>query len=99
VSTSNGTAGRSTGSPPASGQTSAAGSKKTPRTPRRLVLLADGDDSTVERVLAEYSGTETNGKGVHEDIQRLAAAHPGRCVAAEWLSPLGWTRFLWCRKT
>ncbi len=73
-------------------------SSSTPRCPRRLVLLADGEDSAVLEVLAEYRGAEVSGKRLHADLQRLAAEHRGRCVAAEWLGPLGWTRFLWCRK-
>jgi hypothetical protein len=72
--------------------------QRSPRAPRRLVLLADGEYGEVERVLAEYQGAEVSGKRLHADIQRLAAEHPGRCVAAEWLGKLGWTRFLWCRK-
>jgi hypothetical protein len=66
------------------------------RAPRRLVLLAAGDDGPAEKVLAEYPGEQA--RKVHEDIQRQAAQHPGRVVAAEWQGPLGWTRFLWCRK-
>jgi hypothetical protein len=69
-----------------------------PRAPRRLVLLLDGADSAVERVLAEYAGPAVSGNTLHADLQRHAAQHPGREVAAEWLGPLGWTRFLWCRK-
>src|SRR5205807_1538786 len=38
----------------------AAGGRKT--APRRLVLLAGGEDSDVERVLAEYTGAEGRGK-------------------------------------
>jgi hypothetical protein len=64
-----------------------------------LVLLADGEDSAVAEVLAEYPpGTDGVGARVHGDIQRYADEHRGRQVAAEWLGPLGWTRFLWCRK-
>jgi hypothetical protein len=74
----------------------ASGGRKTVR--RRLVLLAAGEDSESERVLAEYTGGEGRGKDVHADIERLAAQHPGKCLAAEWLGRLGWTRFLWCRK-
>jgi hypothetical protein len=66
--------------------------------PRRLVLLAGDEGSAVERVLAEYPGAEGRGKVVHADIEKVAVRHPGRCVAAEWLGPLGWTRFLSCRK-
>jgi hypothetical protein len=67
------------------------------RCPRRVVLLSDGEDSTAERVLQEYHGAEVSGKRLHADVHRLASEHRGRYVAAEWLGPLGWTRFLWCR--
>jgi hypothetical protein len=70
----------------------------TPRAPRRLVLLKEGGDSPVEAVLAEYCGADVSGNRLHTDLQRFASEHPGREVAAEWLGPLGWTRFLWCRK-
>lgn len=68
------------------------------RAPRRLVLLADGEDSAVKQVLAEYRGAEISGTRLHADLQRLADEHRGRTVAAEWQGALGWTRFLWCRK-
>jgi hypothetical protein len=68
------------------------------RCPRRIVLLCDGEDSEVEQVLIEYKDTEVSGKRLHADVQRLADEHRGPCVAAEWLGPLGWTRFLWCRR-
>jgi len=70
----------------------------TPRTPRRLVLLRGDEDSEVAAVLAEYQGADVSGNRLHADLQRQAAEHPGRCIAAEWLGKLGWTRFLWCRK-
>jgi hypothetical protein len=73
-------------------------STSSPRVPRRLVLLADGEDSEVVQVLREYSGADVSGKRIHADLQRFAAEHPGRQVAVEWLGTLGWTRFLWCRK-
>lgn len=66
--------------------------------PRRVVLLEAGEHSAVERVLAEFTGSEGSGKDAHAQIERHATNHAGRCVAAEWLGPLGWTRFLWCRK-
>ena len=72
-------------------------SNSSPRCPRRVVLLRNGEDSEVECVLQEYHGGEVSGKRLHIDVQRLAALHRGRYVAAEWLGPLGWTRFLWCR--
>ena len=68
------------------------------RAPRRVVLLADGEDSPVEQVLVEYQGAEAHTAPLHEDVQRFAAAHRGQLVAAEWLGPLGWVRFLWCRR-
>jgi hypothetical protein len=49
-------------------------------------------------VLAEYEGADVSGKRLHADLQRLADEHRGQCVAGEWRGPLGWTRFLWCRK-
>ena len=73
-------------------------SSGSPRVPRRIVLLAGAEDSEVAQVLREYSGAEVSGKRLHADLQRFAAEHRGRQVAAEWLGTLGWTRFLWCRK-
>jgi hypothetical protein len=70
----------------------------TPRSPRRIVLLEADEHSGVARVLAEYDGPDVSGNRIHQDVQRLAAQHPGRHVAVEWLGPQGWTRFLWCRK-
>jgi hypothetical protein len=52
----------------------------------------------VAAVLREYQGSEVSGKRLHADLLLQAAEHAGRCVAAEWLGPLGWTRYLWCRK-
>jgi len=72
---------------------------ETKRAPRRVVLLEGaGDSDAVSEVLKEYAPAEVSGKRLHEDVQRLAGERPGRTVAAEWLGPLGWTRFLWCRK-
>jgi hypothetical protein len=68
-----------------------------PRMPRRVVLLATDQQSVAAEVLAEYQGSDVSGNRLHGDVQRLAAEHPGGWVAAEWLGPLGWTRFLWCR--
>lgn len=73
-------------------------SSASPRCPRRVVLLRDGEDSPTEQVLLEYQGAEVSGKRLHADVQRLAGEHRGRCIAAEWLGPLGWTRFLWCQR-
>jgi hypothetical protein len=84
--------------PPGSNGSAAKSTSATPRAPRRLVLLRDGDDSEVEHVLAEYRGAEVSGAKLHVELQRFAAQHQGRCVAAEWLGSLGWNRFLWCRK-
>ena len=80
---------RGNGTPPAASAS---------RCPRRLVLLLAEQDSEVAEVLGEQNGTEVSGKRIHADIQRFATEHRGSCVAAEWLGPLGWTRFLWCRK-
>ncbi len=68
------------------------------RRPRRLVLLADEPNGPVQEVLAEFRGADISGNRVHADLQRLSEEHAGRYVAAEWLGPLGWTRFLWRRK-
>jgi hypothetical protein len=62
------------------------------------VLLQGDEQSAVERVLQEYAGSQISGTRLHADLQRQAAEHPGRLVAAEWQAALGWTRFLWCRK-
>lgn len=75
-----------------------AASQGSSRGPRRLVPLADGESSDVAQVLAEYRGADVRGKHLHEDLQRLAVEQRGRWVAGEWLGPLGWVRFLWCRK-
>lgn len=68
------------------------------RCPRRVVLLCDDAASAVERVLVEYQGAEISGKRLHADVRRLADEHRGRCIAAEWLGPLGWKRFLSCQR-
>jgi hypothetical protein len=75
-----------------------AASSSTPRCPRRLVVLAGDEDSAAEQVVQEYHGAEVSGKRLHADLRRCADEHPGKCVAAEWLGSLGWTRFLWCRR-
>jgi hypothetical protein len=84
---------------PAFGKT---GSPKDPsitaRCPRRVVLLRDDEHSAVAEILLEMQGADVSGKRLHAELQRLASEHPGVLVAAEWLGPLGWTRFLWCRK-
>jgi hypothetical protein len=72
------------------------GSSATPRCPRRIVLLQGDERSEIDKVLAEYEGTQVSGRRLHEDVRRQAAQHPGQQIAAEWLGPLGWTRFLWC---
>ena len=68
------------------------------RAARRIVLLTAEEQSEVEKVLAEYTPPEPTGTRLHADVQDRAAEHPGRMVAAEWLGPLGWTRFLWCKR-
>jgi hypothetical protein len=67
------------------------------RRPRRLVLLNGTEDCEVRQVLAEYPAGAIKGSQVHAEVRRLAAEHPGVFVAAEWLGPIGWTRFVWCR--
>jgi hypothetical protein len=81
-----------------SGNGSVPPASSSPRCPRRVVLLRDGEQSEVAQVLLEYHGAEVSGKRLHADIQRLAEENQGQCVAAEWLGSLGWTRFLWCRQ-
>ena len=78
--------------------TAVAGNGKSVRVPRRVVLLESDEQSGPREVLVEYHGAEISGKRIHVDIRRLAADHPGSWVAAEWLGPLGWTRFVWCRR-
>ncbi len=68
------------------------------RRPRRLVLLNGTADCEVRQVLAEYPAGGIKGSQVHAEVRRLAGENPGVFVAAEWLAPLGWTRFLWCRR-
>jgi hypothetical protein len=90
--------GRSNGTGASPQQTAPAGVQRSERAPRRMVLLDGAEDSAVQQVLAEYQGDEVSGKRIHADVQRFAGEHRGRYVAVEWLGPLGWTRFLWCRK-
>lgn len=71
---------------------------KEKRAPRRIVLLQDGEASGVRQVLIEYHEAEVSGRRLHQDVQRFAVEHRGATVAGEWLGPLGWNRFLWCRK-
>jgi hypothetical protein len=87
--------GRPNGTAAAAGAPAA---KTTERKPRRLVLLAGEPNGPAASVLAEYQGSEVSGNRLHADLQRLSEENAGRYVAAEWLGPLGWTRFLWRRK-
>lgn len=80
------------------GEKNGAPAAKSARCPRRIVLLEGDEQGPVSRVLAEYEGTQVSGKRLHQDLTRLAQEHRGALVAAEWLGPLGWTRFLWCRR-
>lgn len=73
-------------------------SQKSERVPRRIVVLTGDRDSEAEQVLATYEGNAVSGRRLHRELQQYAAAHPGKCVAGEWLGKLGWTRFVWCRK-
>jgi hypothetical protein len=70
----------------------------TGRRPRRIVMLTGGEQGNVSEVLLELKGEEVTGKRLHAEVQRLARERAGALVAAEWLGPLGWTRFLWCGK-
>ena len=45
-----------------------------------------------------HGGVVTLTGHVGSYAEKCAAEHAGQCVAAEWLGPMGWTRFLWCRK-
>jgi hypothetical protein len=74
------------------------GTGSTPRVPRRVVSLASDEQSAVARVLAEYQGSDVRGNRLHADVQRLATEHAGIWIAAEWLGPRGWNRYLWCRR-
>jgi hypothetical protein len=66
--------------------------------PRRIVLLSAAEHSDIEKVLREYVPPEPTGTRLHSDLQELATEHVGGMVAAEWFGPLGWTRFLWCKR-
>ena len=63
--------------------------------PRRIVRLA-GEE--VAEVLATYEGAQVVESKVHAEVQRLAAEHPDKTIALEWLGNLGWVRYLTCRK-
>ena len=60
--------------------------------PRRVVLLADGRDSDVEKVIEEPPAL-----GCVRRARELAALRTGRTVAVEWLSKQGWVRYTWIR--
>jgi hypothetical protein len=77
-------------------ETTTNGTGSSPRVPRRVVLLASDERSDVAEVLAEYKGSDVSGNRIHADVQRLAAEYAGTWIAAEWLGPRGWNRFLWC---
>jgi len=68
------------------------------RAPRRLVLLDGDEQSAVSQVLKEYSGQAVGASRIHADLVQAAEEHPGVCAAVEWLAPIGWTRYLWCRR-
>jgi hypothetical protein len=68
-----------------------------PPAPRRIVLLAEGEESEVRQVLVEYPPSEMTGDQLHRDVRRWAEKNSGRFVAVEWLAKQGWTRYLWCR--
>jgi len=60
------------------------------RFPRRIVRL----DGQGETVLEEFASEAVTGKAVHEALIRHAKQQPKETIAAQWLSPLGWTTFL-----
>ncbi len=68
------------------------------RAERRLVLLKGDENSEVEKVLGSYDSTEPRERDMHAEIERFAVRNKGRVIAAEWHGPLGWTRFMTCRK-
>jgi hypothetical protein len=68
-----------------------------PHPPRRLVRLVGDRDSAVAEVLREYP-PETAPQLTPAEVERAAAERPGQSLAAEWLGPTGWQRFLVCRK-
>ena len=72
--------------------------EKSALAPRRIVLLSAAEHSEIETVLREYAPPEPTGTRLHTDLQELATEHVGVMLAAEWLGPLGWTRFLWCKR-
>jgi hypothetical protein len=49
-------------------------------------------------VLATFQGPAVVGGRIHAEVQRFAEAHRGQVVALEWSGPLGWVRYLTCRK-
>ena len=61
-----------------------------PVPPRRVVLLADGRDSEVERQLEQIPACA----GLKR-ARELAQLHRGRTLALEWLSTTGWIRYTW----
>ncbi|MGF1581447.1 MAG: hypothetical protein ACFCD0_19145 [Gemmataceae bacterium] len=72
--------------------------EQTERAERRLVLLRSDENSDVEEVLGTYDSTEPRERDLHAEIERFAMRNKGRVIAAEWHGPLGWTRFMTCRK-
>lgn len=66
--------------------------------PRRIVLLQDDESSEPAEVLATFEGAQVVGSKIHAEVQRLAEEHRGRTVALEWLSNMGWVRYITCCK-
>ena len=52
----------------------------------------------LEPIRHNSMGTEPTGTRLHTDLQELATEHVGSMLAAEWFGPLGWTRFMWCKR-
>jgi hypothetical protein len=63
-----------------------------------VLLAGDEKDAPVEQVLRQYEGADVSGNRLHADLPELANEHHGRLLAGEWQGPLGWTRFVWCRR-
>lgn len=60
------------------------------RLPRRIVQVVEPEPI----VLEEFDPAKVNGKQVHEALAKHAKDHPTAKVAAEWLGPTGWVRFM-----
>lgn len=64
--------------------------KFTPAVPRRIVLLTGDRVSQVQTVIEEPEAMGCTGRA-----RELAASYPGKTLAVEWRSRLGWVRYFW----